>query len=97
MHFLLASVSDVSNLSPIVQLDFGWTLQICDRENDRLARPSTVWRIPWLPDVLTENYFTEKILQMKKYLNYVFKKITLSFKQSEPALLMCDRSKANGP
>ena len=32
---------------------------------------------------------------MKKYLNYVFKKIASSFKQSEPALLMCDRSKAN--
>ena len=40
LHSLAASWSETSSLSPNVQLDFSWTLEMSDRENDRFARTS---------------------------------------------------------
>ena len=32
--------SEANSLSPTVQLDFSWTLEMSDRQNDLFARPS---------------------------------------------------------
>ena len=40
LHSLTASWSKASRLSPTVQLDFSWTLEISDRQNDRFVRQS---------------------------------------------------------
>ena len=40
LHSLTASWSEASNLSTNVQLDFSWTLEISDQQNDRFARPT---------------------------------------------------------
>ena len=38
-HSLIASWLGTSSLSPTVQLDFSWILQMSDRQNYRFARP----------------------------------------------------------
>ena len=40
LHSLTASWSEVSSLSPIVQLDFSWTLGMSNQQSDRLPRLS---------------------------------------------------------
>lgn len=40
MHFVTASLSEASILSPTVQLDFTWTLEMSDWQNDWFGSPS---------------------------------------------------------
>ena len=40
LHYETAPSSEATSVSPTAQLDFSWTLQISDRQNDWFARPS---------------------------------------------------------
>ena len=40
LHLQTVLESEARIFLPTVQLDFSWTLEMSDRQNDRLARPS---------------------------------------------------------
>ena len=40
LHYVTAPLSEATSLSPTVQLDFSWTLEISDRQSYRFGRPS---------------------------------------------------------
>ena len=82
LHYLTASPSEDNSLSPTVQLDFSWTLEISDRQHDRFARPSeclssflsatwkhATWKIT--PITLRKN---QKVGQIRGFFTKVFSK-----------------------
>ena len=48
-----------NSLSPTVQFDFSWTLEMTDQKIDRFPRPSDIWAVSRLQCVLVKNSFTE--------------------------------------
>ena len=58
--------SDAKSLLPTAQLDFRWTLEMSDQQNDRFARPSECLPVTRVPSVPAKNSFTENFFKMKK-------------------------------
>ena len=72
--FQTVFASESRSLLPTVQLDFSWTLEISNRQNDQFARPSEGLSIspsatlhhPEALSKLSENSFTKMFLKLIK-------------------------------
>ena len=69
MHFLTASLSEASILSPTVQLDFTWTLEMSDWQNDWFGSPSGSLRNSLTTMCTSSELFHREIFGNEKLIN----------------------------